>query len=99
LSVEPLLEDLGVVDLREIDWVIVGGESGHGARPMMSEWAVSIRDQCVEAGVPFFFKQWGGVWKKKNGRRLGDRTWDELPSSRRTHDTGIDLRPDLQQGQ
>jgi protein gp37 len=84
LSVEPLLEELGVLDLEGIDWVIVGGESGHGARPMRPEWAVSVRDQCVASGVPFFFKQWGGVWKKRTGRELDNRTWDELPSIRRT---------------
>jgi protein gp37 len=79
LSVEPLLEDLGRVDLEGIDWVIVGGESGRGARPMKPEWATSIRDQCRAAGVPFFFKQWGGVWKKRAGRILEGRTWDEMP--------------------
>jgi protein gp37 len=79
LSIEPLLEDLGQVDLSYIDWVIVGGESGHGARPMKKEWAISLRDQCQEARVPFFFKQWGGVSKKKNGRTLLGRTWDEMP--------------------
>lgn len=83
LSVEPLLEELGRVDLRGVDWVIVGGESGHGARPMRPEWALSVRDQCVTSGVPFFFKQWGGVMKKRNGRKLENRTWDELPSVRR----------------
>jgi protein gp37 len=81
LSVEPLLEHLGTLDLEAIDWVIVGGESGRGARPMRPEWAVSVRDQCVASRVPFFFKQWGGVWKKRHGRTLGDRTWDELPAS------------------
>jgi protein gp37 len=79
LSVEPLLEDLGVIDLNGIHWVIAGGESGHGARPMQSAWVESIRDQCAEAGVPFFFKQWGGVQKKKAGRVLDGRTYDERP--------------------
>lgn len=79
LSVEPLLEDLGNLDLRGIHWVIVGGESGPRARPMRKEWVRSIRDQCVDARVPFFFKQWGGVQKKKNGRELYGRTWDEMP--------------------
>ena len=79
LSVEPLLEDLGELDLEGIDWVIVGGESGPGARPMQPEWVVSIQQQCVEAGVPFFFKQWGGVQKKRFGRELEGRTWNELP--------------------
>lgn len=80
LSIEPLLEDLGELDLRGIDWVIVGGESGRGARPMHMEWVTSIRDQCLAAGVPFFFKQWGGVNKKRNGRLLEGRTWDEMPA-------------------
>ncbi len=79
LSIEPLLEDLGHVDLAGISWVIVGGESGPGARPIRREWVVSLRDQCVEAGVPFFFKQWGGVQKKRTGRELDGRTWDEMP--------------------
>src|SRR5712691_11689207 len=68
LSIEPLLEDVGRVDLRNIHWVIVGGESGAGARPMKPEWVRSLRDQCLASGVPFFFKQWGGVQKKKTGR-------------------------------
>lgn len=79
LSLEPLLGPLDNLDLSEIDWVIVGGESGPGARPMKLEWVTSIRDQCVEANVPFFFKQWGGVWKKKFGRELEGRTWDQMP--------------------
>jgi protein gp37 len=79
LSVEPLLEDLGAFDLKGIDWVIVGGESGHGARPMKKEWVVSVRDQCKREGVPFFFKQWGGVRKKAAGRRLDGKTYDEFP--------------------
>src|ERR1700678_1149905 len=69
LSVEPLLEDLGPVDLTGIHWVIVGGESGPGARPIAKEWILSLRDQCERAGVPFFFKQWGGVRKGKTGRQ------------------------------
>jgi protein gp37 len=80
LSVEPLLEDLGTIDLKGIDWVIVGGESGHGARPMMKEWVVSIRDQCRDAKIPFFFKQWGGVRKSEAGRLLDGRTYDDMPS-------------------
>lgn len=79
LSIEPLLEDLGTLDLRGIGWVIVGGESGGGAREMAPEWVRSIRDQCQAAGVPFFFKQWGGVRKKLAGRLLDGRTWDEMP--------------------
>jgi protein gp37 len=82
LSIEPLLEDLGEIDLSGIDWVIVGGESGPGARPMKpmkKEWVISIRDQCRASGVPFFFKQWGGVRKIKNGRLLEGRTYGEYP--------------------
>jgi protein gp37 len=79
LSIEPLLEDLGEIDLSGISWVIVGGESGPGARPMKKEWVVSIREQCRADRVPFFFKQWGGVRKARNGRRLDGRTYDEYP--------------------
>jgi protein gp37 len=79
LSVEPLLEDVGRLDLTGIHWVIVGGESGAGARPMMRQWVASIRDQCTELGVAFFFKQWGGVRKCKTGRELDGRTYDEVP--------------------
>lgn len=79
LSIEPLLEDLGTLDLSGIHWVIVGGESGPGARPMDPQWVKSIMRQCKRAGVPFFFKQWGGVQKKKSGRKLLGRTYDELP--------------------
>jgi protein gp37 len=80
LSVEPLLEDLGEFDLSGISWVNVGGESGPGARPMKKEWVVSIRRQCREQRVPFFFKQWGGVRKARNGRVLDGRTYDEYPA-------------------
>lgn len=79
LSVEPLLEDLGQLDLHGIDWMIVGGESGAGARPMDKSWVLSLRNQCQAQDVKFFFKQWGGVRKKLNGRRLEGRTYDELP--------------------
>ena len=79
LSIEPLLEDLGPINLQGIHWVIVGGESGPGARPMEKDWAETIRGQCESAGVPFFFKQWGGVQKKKTGRLLDGRTYDERP--------------------
>jgi protein gp37 len=79
LSLEPLLGPLPRLSLAGIDWVIVGGESGPGARPLQRAWVTEIRDQCVEAGVPFFFKQWGGFNKKKAGRELDGRTWDELP--------------------
>jgi protein gp37 len=79
LSVEPLLEDLGPLDLTGIHWVIVGGESGPGARPLHRDWVASIRDQCRAASVPFFFKQWGGTRKGKAGRALDGRTYDEKP--------------------
>jgi len=79
LSLEPLLGPLPRLNLRGIDWVIVGGESGPGARPMEMEWATNIRDQCVRSQVPFFFKQWGGVQKKRTGRLLEGRVWDEMP--------------------
>ena len=79
LSLEPLLGPLSKLSLEGIDWVIVGGESGPGARPMRREWVLEIRDQCLKAGVPFFFKQWGGTNKKKSGRLLENRTWDEMP--------------------
>jgi protein gp37 len=79
LSLEPLLGPLRDLDLDSIDWVIVGGESGPGARPMDREWVLDIRDQCQRARVPFFFKQWGGTNKKSTGRELQGRTWDEMP--------------------
>jgi protein gp37 len=79
LSLEPLLGPMPDLDLGGIDWVVVGGESGPGARPMEPGWATDIRDQCLRAGVPFFFKQWGGVNKKKAGRLLQGRTWDDMP--------------------
>lgn len=79
LSIEPLLEDIGTIDLSDIDWVIVGGESGAGARPMQIEWVMNIQRQCYRAKVPFFFKQWGGVRKSKTGRELNGRTYDEWP--------------------
>jgi protein gp37 len=80
LSVEPLLEDVGKLPLGGISWVIVGGESGPGARPMEEEWVLSIREQCIAANVPFFFKQWGGVRKKAAGRTLRGRTYDGFPA-------------------
>jgi protein gp37 len=79
LSLEPLLGPLANLNLRGIDWAIVGGESGPGARPLESAWVTEIRDQCLKADVPFFFKQWGGVQKKKTGRTLEGRTWDQMP--------------------
>jgi protein gp37 len=81
LSLEPLLGPLPSLTLGGIDWVIVGGESGPGARPMQVDWVRSIRDQCLAKSVPFFFKQWGGVNKKRAGRILDGRTWDELPQT------------------
>jgi protein gp37 len=80
LSVEPLLEGLGRINLKGIHWVIVGGESGHGARPLKKEWVTEIRDQCNDAGVPFFFKQWGGVQKKRAGRVLDGQTYNGFPT-------------------
>ena len=85
LSIEPLLEDLGPLDLSGIHWVIVGGESGFGARPMERKWVVSIRKQCRASHVPFFFKQWGGVRKSRAGRILDGRTYDEMPSRTAVH--------------
>ncbi len=79
ISFEPLIAPVGEINLSGIDWVIVGGESGPRARPMDKAWVVEILDQCLSAGVPFFFKQWGGTNKKKSGRLLDDRTWNELP--------------------
>ncbi|CAD6879954.1 Bacteriophage protein gp37 [Methylomonas albis] len=89
LSIEPLLEDLGTIDLNGIHWVIVGGESGPKARPMKPEWVENIKTQAGETGVAFFFKQWGG-WgadgvkrhKKANGREFGGKTWDQMPAQR-----------------
>ncbi|MCY4257484.1 MAG: phage Gp37/Gp68 family protein [bacterium] len=79
VSAEPLLGPLGTLDLTGIGWLIAGGESGVGARPMSPEWVSSLRDRCVEAGVPFFFKQWGGRYPKVGGRDLDGRTWNEYP--------------------
>jgi protein gp37 len=79
LSLEPLLGLLPNMNLRGIDWAIVGGESGPGARSMNEDWVLDIRDQCLRANVAFFFKQWGGVFKKKTGRELEGRTWDQMP--------------------
>lgn len=79
LSLEPLLGPLPGINLKKIDWVIVGGESGWKARPMKLEWVLDIQEQCQLADVPFFFKQWGGKNKKLTGRTLNGRTWDEMP--------------------
>ncbi len=83
LSLEPLLGPLPDLDLKGIDWVIVGGESGPGARPISADWVIEIREQCRQAQVPFFFKQWGGVHKSRAGRELEGRTWDEMPTPHR----------------
>jgi protein gp37 len=80
LSLEPLLGPLPDLDLHDINWVIVGGESGPGARPLAKEWVVDIKDQCLAVHIPFFFKQWGGIKRKRNGRVLQGRTWNEMPA-------------------
>jgi protein gp37 len=90
LSIEPLLEDLGEINLKGIDWAIVGGESGARARPMDKAWVINLRQQCHAAGVPFFFKQWGGVRKSEAGRMLNGRTYDYMPD--RPHVASLDLR-------
>ena len=79
LSLEPLIGPISNLNLNGIDWVIVGGESGPGSRPMNPSWVIDIKNQCLKKKVPFFFKQWGGFNKKKNGRMLEKRTWDEMP--------------------
>ncbi len=96
LSVEPLLEDMGPLPLDGIHWVIVGGESGHGARKMEESWVMSILDQCRAANVRFFFKQWGGVQKKRNGRMLYGRTYDEMPTRSSVPVPDPEQRRDLQ---
>jgi protein gp37 len=90
LSIEPLLESLGAFDLKGIHWVIVGGESGPGARPVRESWVLEIRDQCDAACIPFFFKQWGGKQKSRAGRELDGRTYDDRPqrAERTVPDTG-----------
>ncbi len=90
LSLEPLIEDLGEICLNGIDWVIVGGESGPGARPMQREWVDDIRGQCQRSRVPFFFKQWGGVQKKRTGRKLNGQTYDAMPAPLKQD--GVSLR-------
>jgi len=79
VSFEPLLGPLPDINLEGIDWVIVGGESGPFARPMKPDWVIDIRDQCLAADIPFFFKQWGGVNKKRNGRLLNGQIWNNMP--------------------
>jgi protein gp37 len=95
LSLEPLLGPLPDLDLRGIHWAIVGGESGPKARPMKVEWATEIRDKCRREAVPFFFKQWGGPNKKRAGRVLEGRTWDEMPAQPRTVRRAVPLRMSL----
>ena len=81
LSIEPLLGPLSKLNLKGIDWVIVGGESGPGSRPMDEKWVIDIKKQCLKSNTPFFFKQWGGVNKKRNGRLLEGKTWDQMPQT------------------
>lgn len=95
LSIEPLLEELGALDLAGISWVIVGGESGPGARPLHPSWVASIRDQCIQAHISFFFKQWGGVHKRQTGRQLDGRTYDEMPPHHITPVPAPQLRGEL----
>ena len=89
VSLEPLLGPVPDLDLSDIDWVIVGGESGPGARPMKKGWVTQIRDQAVEAKVPFFFKQWGGKNRKQAGRSLEGQTYDQMPEEREVKDNGL----------
>jgi protein gp37 len=79
LSIEPLIDRIDKINLKNINWVIVGGESGPGARPIQEEWVMELKEQCLKQNTPFFFKQWGGFNKKKNGRLLEGKTWDEMP--------------------
>lgn len=85
LSLEPLLGPLPTLNLKDIDWVITGGESGPGARPMEESWVTGIRDKCIASKTPFFFKQWGGVNKKRAGRLLDGRVWSNMPSFEHHH--------------
>jgi len=91
LSVEPLIAPVGELCLDGIHWVIVGGESGPRARPMKPEWAIDIRDQCIEARVPFFFKQWGGRSPKSGGRLLDGKEWSQFPTNSRIPMKQLDL--------
>jgi len=84
ISFEPLLSEISYFPVQNIDWVIVGGESGPKSREMKKEWVYEIRNQCLDAGISFFFKQWGGINKKKNGRKLEGKIWDEMPSNKKT---------------
>jgi protein gp37 len=87
LSVEPLIAPIGEISLSGIHWVIVGGESGPRSRPMKPEWAIEVRNQCVKARVPFFFKQWGGRSPKSGGRKLEGKEWSQFPSRKRFSET------------
>ncbi|MEW5817006.1 MAG: DUF5131 family protein, partial [Spirochaetota bacterium] len=80
ISFEPLLGPCSGIDLKNIDWVIVGGESGPGCRPVKKDWIIEIRDQCLISKVPFFFKQWGGTRRKKSGRLLEGKEWNDMPA-------------------
>jgi protein gp37 len=91
LSLEPMLGPIPGLDLSNIDWVVVGGESGPGARPIREEWILEIRRQCQANDTPFFFKQWGGINKKANGRLLEGRVWDQLPNAIRQHPGAFQL--------
>ena len=95
LSVEPLLEDLGRMDLRGIHWVIVGGESGPGARPIEAEWVRNVHAECQAHNVPFFFKQWGGVRKAQAGRKLDGQTYDEFPATWQNTVASLEKRTEL----
>jgi protein gp37 len=86
ISFEPLLNDVGTLDLSGIDWAIIGGESGRYARPMQEHWVLNIKDQCEEQGVMFYFKQWGGTNKKKAGRTLLNQTWNDMPAMKTIKD-------------
>ena len=98
LSLEPLIGPLPNLNLGNIHWVIVGGESGNGARPMQVEWVTSIREQCTTQNVPFFFKQWGGVRKSRHGRELDGRTYDEYPTVKRQPIPTLAVRRELEAG-
>jgi len=89
ISFEPLLGPISDISLEGIDWVIVGGESGPGARPMQHEWVTNVRDRCLATRIPFFFKQWGGVNKKRNGRSLENKTWNQTPQPENAEGTGL----------
>lgn len=92
ISCEPLLGSVGSMNIDKLNWVIVGGESGPKARLMKKEWVIEIRDQCIEKGVPYFFKQWGGFKKKKNGRVLDGKIWDQMPTFALTHSSQKNLK-------